>query len=106
MYHAEVVYRYKVSGRAYSSDLVEFGEFDTEDPSDAQEIANRYPEGISVQVHYDPQSPDISVLETNVGGGSYIRLFLGLVFFGTGCLMAWGLPKLCRLENAAKAGNR
>lgn len=100
-YHAEVLYNYQLSGATYSSNRIGFGDFDSSDPSHAQSILNRYPKGISVQVRYNPQSPELSVLETGVNGGTYILLLGGLLFFAMGCLTLWGLPRLLPLLSAA-----
>jgi hypothetical protein len=95
-YGAEVLYKYQLSGTTYSSNRVGFGDYESGDPSHAQSILNRYPRGISVQVHYNPQSPELSVLETGVHGATYFLPIGGLLFFVAGCIMLWGLPKLFR----------
>ena len=94
VYHAEILYNYRLSGVPYSSNRVSFGDYDSGFPSHAQAIVNRYPKGISVQVYYNPQSPELSVLETGVNGATYFLPLGGFLFFVTGCLMLWGLPKL------------
>jgi hypothetical protein len=101
VYHASVLYNYKLSGVSYSSDRIGFGDFDSSDSSHAQAIVNRYPVGTSVQVHYNPQTPNLSVLETGVNGATYFLAPGGALFLISGCLMLWGLPKLLRLLSAA-----
>ena len=93
-YKAEVLYNYQLSSVTYSSNRVGFGDYGSSDSSHARTILNRYPTGISVQVHYNPKSPELSVLETGVHGATYFLPLGGLLFFVVGCLTLWGLPKL------------
>jgi hypothetical protein len=99
-YHAEVSYNYQLSGVTHSSNRIGFGDYGSSDPSHAETILSRYPKGISIQVHYNPHSPELSVLETGVHGAVYFLAPGGLLFFVVGCFFLWGMPKLVRLMPA------
>ena len=102
-YRADVLYDYKLSGRIYSSNRVAFGNFSSNDPSDAQIIVDRYPARTLVEVHYDPQSPELAVLEAGVHGGTYLALLLGAGFFALGCGLLFWLPQRMRQAAATAA---
>jgi hypothetical protein len=83
-YAAKVVYNYQVGGQNLTGDRRRFSEASTSSARRAQEIANRYPVGSQVTVYYDPDNPQVSVLETGVGIGGIIVpvITLGLLIFG------------------------
>jgi hypothetical protein len=97
-YLAGVLYDYRLSGVTYTSDRIWFEDYGLGDADflHAQAIINRYRRGISVRVHYKPQSPELSVLETGANGGIYDFLLIGLLLFCFGCLMLWRGPKRYR----------
>ena len=80
-YTANVNYRYTVKGTTFSSNTVSYGQHSsTESSRDRQrEIANRYPKGKTVDVYYDPQSPEEAVLEPGITGSSFLGLGLGII---------------------------
>jgi hypothetical protein len=83
--YASVTYYYQVSGAAYYNDCVRFGGA----PGGALMagiVVGRYPVGLSVRVHYNPASPDESVLEPGVRFFNELTLpIVGLVLFLFGC---------------------
>ena len=89
-YGADVQYDYVVNDQAYTGDRVSHGDVSTGDPSYAQKIVARYPEGRSVKVYYDPANPEKSVLETGFTAGLLLPLGLGTVFTLVGGLMMIG----------------
>lgn len=93
-YKAEVMYSYVVEDMKYSSNNVAFGGFSSSDPSDAQEIVNKYPAGTIVTVAYDPSEPKESTLETGTTGGTYLMAIIGGIFFIVGLAMFIFLPRL------------
>ena len=46
-----------------TEDKVSFGQYKSGDISYAKEIVEKYPEGSKVKVFYDPNNPEIAVLE-------------------------------------------
>ena len=92
-YIGKVIYNYRLSDVLYSSDRVHFSTNDfldfshfSDDPASiAQADVDRYPVGMSVHVHYNPESPELSVLEPGVRGNAYLLLAIGLVLFVVGC---------------------
>ncbi len=88
-YHAEVLYKFKVNGTIFSSNRVAFGDYGSGDPSNAQSIVNRYPEGKNLTVYYMEDHPDISVLETGIKGQTWFIPGGGLLFLGAGIVLAF-----------------
>ncbi len=85
-YNADVMFEFKLKGDTYSSDNVSFGQYSSSDPSEARKIVRDYPQGSSVTVYYNPEDPDVSVLEPGVTWSSYIIWGMGLLFSGIGVL--------------------
>lgn len=85
--YARVRYRYRVAEKTYTGARVSFREGPTLPglPAEPPEVAvRRYPSGKIVQVHYDPSSPDRSVLEPGAGPAAYLPLAAGGLFFVLG----------------------
>jgi len=55
--------------------------------SEAQAITDKYLAGTPVNVHYNPNKPEESVLEV-VSRSSKAFLILGLIFIGLGLILA------------------
>jgi len=90
-YEAEVLYEYAANGTTYSSTRVSFGGSGGSS-SQAREIVNRYPKGKMVSVHFDPEQPDVSVLEPGVSFGCYVPIGIGVVFTVVGiCVFLGGV---------------
>ena len=106
-YLTGVLYDYRLSGVTYSSDRILFEDYGLGDSgfSHAQDTMNRYPRETSVQVHYNPRSPELSVLETGVHGQIHEVLIMGLLLFGFGCSLLWRRPKRCRRIPAQTSDN-
>jgi hypothetical protein len=79
-YSADIVYRYEVDDQEYENDRVRFGENSSSNRGPAEDLVERYPVGRNVDVHYEPDDPDNSVLEPGVTLGSYLGLCLGGFF--------------------------
>ena len=84
-FRADVVYEYAVEGTEFQSDTIRFGMESTSSKA-AHSVRRRFPKGKEVMVSYDPESPEIAVLEPGASWGSYGVLGVGLVFFGAGLL--------------------
>ncbi len=64
LYKADLSYRYEAGGRERRGKRICVGgQFRYASPSRAQDYCEKYPEGKSVVVHYDPKKPDDAVLE-------------------------------------------
>jgi hypothetical protein len=89
-----VKYTYVVRGTTYTSDRIAPNNYVTSAPASAASLASaiaRYPAGKSVDVYYDPNSPDNAVLEkTDAIFPNIVILSVSLVFIGFGLAMAFG----------------
>ena len=83
-YGAKIVYNYQVDGQQLTGDRRVFSESRSSSARRAQEIANRYPVGATVTVYYDPNNPQVCVLEPGTGFGGIIvpLITLALLIFG------------------------
>lgn len=83
-YGAKIVYNYQVGGQQLTGDRRAFSESRTSSARRAQEITNRYQVGAAVTVYYDPNNPQVSVLEPGTGFGGVIVpvITLGMLIFG------------------------
>jgi hypothetical protein len=79
-YRFNISYNYEVNGIKYTNSRVGFGFKGSNDKSSVTEILSRYPVGKKVQVYFDSQQPNFSVLEPerNSRNDFYIVLFLSL----------------------------
>lgn len=92
MYGADVVYAYEVEGREYSSNQISFGGASSSSSSSgAYRVVNHYNAGNAVTVTYDPERPEVAVLEPGVTWSSYMVYGIGWVFFGVGLLVTLGV---------------
>jgi hypothetical protein len=78
MYLPAVAYEYEAAGRRYKNDLIAFGlkSFDTREEAEA--LLRHYPNGARVQVHYDPDDPQSSVLQ--MAGGWALHAIMAALF--------------------------
>ncbi|MFC3652271.1 DUF3592 domain-containing protein [Dyella humi] len=77
-YKADVVYRYKVHGKSYSSSKISFLDL-ASTTNRAQSVVSRYPDNSTVQVYYNPTNPAEAVLEPeSVSGITFLYVFGGL----------------------------
>lgn len=86
-YGAKVKYHYTVAGAEYDADRVKYGEVSTSNSSGAYEVVNSYPVGKKITVYHHPETPEESVLEPGIHGGTYFMPIFGLVFFTVGTLV-------------------
>ncbi|MFH2044887.1 MAG: DUF3592 domain-containing protein [Pseudomonadota bacterium] len=89
-YVAIIQYEYQVEGTSYTSNRVSFG---GQKRGSARTLVNKYPEGKSVKVYYDPDDPEIAALEPGMEGGSYFLPIFGAIIILFGCLIAFKSPK-------------
>jgi hypothetical protein len=96
IYHAKIVYQFHVKEQTYRGTQIAFGDFDTSDPSHAQQIVTRYPKGKTVKVYYRDSDPDICVLEPGIQARAWFFPTISLVFCVIGILMVIFFPKLLK----------
>ena len=88
-YKADVVYRYKVQGRDYSSERLTLADFSST-AGRAQSIVDRYVDGAPVTVYYNPVDPSDAVLERGGTSGIVVQYIIGGVFAAAGLLFLLG----------------
>ena len=77
-YEPQVEYEYSVMGLTYSAKRVAFGT-NRYDARKATEIADRYPAGSVVSVHYNPDKVKDATLETSASGGKLFPIIGGII---------------------------
>ncbi|ADI02888.1 DUF3592 domain-containing protein [Syntrophothermus lipocalidus] len=88
-YWAEVVYRYTVDGKEYTSENVFFGQYSSGSPGPARRLVDRYPAGKEVTVHYAPDNPALAVLEIGFSWAAFAVLLIGIIFTAVGAAGIW-----------------
>lgn len=83
MFRPSVVYKFEVNGQAYINDEITLGaQMSISIPGMFQSTLNKYPEGKTVQVYYNPDNPTESVLELRAGG-VWFFLIVALILFAS-----------------------
>ena len=91
-YSANISYSYSVEGSNYTSGTVSFGQYGSSDSDHAREIVSRYPVNKEVDVFYNPEKPETSVLEPGVTWSSYLILGMGAIFAFAGLTSFFKFP--------------
>jgi hypothetical protein len=99
------MYNYTVNEKTLSGIRVAFGTYNS-NQSHAQDIVNKYPQGKSVTVYYNPQDPKVCVLEAGIKGQVLVRPGLGLVCWVAGILCAIITPWILRRHAAVEQGTQ
>jgi uncharacterized Zn-binding protein involved in type VI secretion len=99
-YEPVVQYQYTVSGRQYNNKRIAFGATSF-DRSTAQKKASQYATGMAVSVHYNPNKPEESVLETSASG-STVFMVVGILFAVIGLMGCCGSMVIFLLAATAK----
>lgn len=84
-YEPKVEYSYAVMGSPMKGTRISFGAMGS-DFKAAQKTTTRYPVGASVSVHYNPEKPAESVLETTARGGT-VFMVVGIVIAVVGIIL-------------------
>ena len=79
-YDLVVVYNYTVDGDDLQNDVLQFGWSNYSKRSSAEKVLKKYTAGLEVDVYYDPQDPNTSVLIPGVGNGSYTKIVFRVLF--------------------------
>ena len=94
--YARLFYTFSVDGKSYTGNRVCYGDYNSEGPSHAYRVVNRYPKGKDVRVYYMPDNPKVCLLEPGNQRGSYITPGIGLFLFILGSLAAMITRKVMR----------
>jgi hypothetical protein len=70
-YSPWIQYGFTVAGQRYQCDMITYRSLPT-DRAAAESYVERYPPGSPVHVFYDPESPDVAVLEPGADRRSYL----------------------------------
>lgn len=81
-YEPKVQYEYSLMGQKFSGNRVTFG-YASYDRTTAENKIAPYPQGGTVQVHYDPDDPSKAVLEPKAAGGTS-SIVVAVIFFIVG----------------------
>ena len=84
-YKADIVYRYQVNGKDYSSSTITLLDVSSA-AGQAQSIVDRYPDKSKVQVFYNPDDPSDAVLEPGTTTG-LVCLYVVSAMFSIGGLL-------------------
>lgn len=98
---AEISYQYKVGGKTYTSDRVQFGSDTFRNPS---ELVGRYKPEKQISIHYNPTNPSVSCLEGGVNFLIIVPSLLVGLFFAFLTLNEHGKGKQKRQSYKTKAG--
>ena len=90
-YIASVTYTYSVDSVTYTGDTIYAGYGGSSSQAVAQNLADDYPVGETVNILYDPQTPEISVLSEGMALSNYLTIGAGFV------VLIWGLALLRHL---------
>ena len=97
-YGHEVIYTYTVENEKLENDIVWFGgDVKTSSRGMARDTVKKYPAGKEVSVHFNPEDPQISVLEPGAFKSTYFLFLFGFIFSCAGFFMLlgamWNLAK-------------
>lgn len=98
-YSPQITYRYTVGGKGYINDEFSYWDAGSSDVDEARGIVRQYPPGRQVVVHYDPDDPGTSVLQSGLELSIASTLGIGLLLLLAAVLArladarGWGLKK-------------
>jgi len=95
-YHPAVRYTYDVDGRRYVGERITCGDFGSIDLDGRRAVAERYPLGSTVTVHFDPDAPELAVLEPGPAAFNLLMPALGLAFLVGGTFIVRQAQALAR----------
>jgi hypothetical protein len=96
-HHFFVAYKYTIDKKEYESRYVRFGGCNYYTKHRAEQVTTRYPIGTNVKVWYDPEFPELSVLEPGFSLEIIYPITLfGIVFLSGSFLLGLSLFNLVR----------
>ncbi len=93
-YHALILYEFRLHGTVFHGTRLGIGNQNFHNRAEAQRVADRYPPGRDVLVHYNPSVPGESVLDPGSTAWFWVVVGLGGVFVLLGLVMAVTLPRV------------
>ena len=87
VYHAEISYEFIAENVLHKGTRVSYGEYGVTGTSHAQGIADRYPVGKTIAVHYMPGKPKVCVLEPGTNVITWVAPIFCAIFFVIACWM-------------------
>jgi hypothetical protein len=102
-YYPVITYQWEVGGQTYQSNRYALGtthrEFNHRE--DAEEAAAKWSAQSEIEVYYDPDAPEMAVLDPSLNIGLFVPIILGLLF---GLIGFFGLKYAPLIEQATKQG--
>lgn len=90
LYRPDVQYAYAVGGREFHSNAWKWGwTAFYPDEASAKATVAKYTVGASVPVFYNPENPEVAILEPSNSDGRGVQLVFGAAFVLAGILMFW-----------------
>lgn len=86
-YDVIVRYEYHVSEMQFVGTRISYGDHGSGNKLKQETIASKYPAGHQVNVYYDPENPQASILKQGVRAGTCLELSIGLFFAAIGGVM-------------------
>jgi len=87
-YTPSIVYDYDVNGKTYRSTKIRWAN-DPTSRKKSQALVDKYPVDTTVTVSYEPESPEVAVLEPGVQPGIHYPLGVGIVMILVGGVLTW-----------------
>lgn len=84
-----IKYRFKVGDRELTGNRPFFGSTSFAKEEEAREFASKYPAGKTVEVRYQPDQPEISVLEPGAPRDGYFLLGIGVFCLALAIVASW-----------------
>lgn len=80
-YGPRVIFKYDIAGKVRYSNTRRFGALSGSDEEWANSIADRYPAGARFDVYYNPDDPNLAILEPGIESEAFWLPGAGLAFF-------------------------
>ncbi len=93
-YEPSMLYRYSVGDVEMQGYRIAIGNSGYSDRAQAQIIVDKYPQGEDIQVYYDPDNPESSLLEPGLPSFPWGGIFSSLLLIGIGFLTYKVISKL------------
>jgi hypothetical protein len=87
MYSPDVIYEYSVNNEPYTGSRIKSIDGSTSSYSSVQKTLQKYAEGKEIDVYYNPETPEISMLEPGAGFFTYLIKYAPLLFCLVGILI-------------------
>lgn len=81
MYGAEILYEYYINDVKYiGNGVTSGGQSSSSNPGSAQRLANKYNEGEKANVYYNPEDPELALLEPGFHATDALPFSIGILF--------------------------